>query len=149
MDDTQLIKELNKILILEHGHLGMYENYTTYQEKDLRRTFRRFMELEMDHISRIQSIIRNLGVKPSPIVEGGDILGNLFGVSMQVTGDREILKVFDFIERKSHQGYSDFILKLEKENNKMYEFIAEITTINKLEAYLQHLWLKDKLEESL
>ncbi|MDR3586951.1 MAG: ferritin-like domain-containing protein [Desulfosporosinus sp.] len=147
MDDKQLITELNKILTLEHGHLGMYENYGTYQDKDMRRTFRRFTELEMEHINKIQSIIRNLGEKPSLIVEGGDILGKLFGVSMHVTGDREVLKVYNFIEQKSHQGYSDFISKLEREDNKMYQFVAEITAANKLEAYLQHLWLKDKLDK--
>lgn len=148
MDDKQLITELNKILTFEHGHLGMYENYATYQDKDMRRTFRRFMELEMEHINRIQSVIRNLGEKPSLVVEGGDILGKLFGVSMQVTGDREILKVYDFIEQKSHQGYSDFISKLERENDNMYQFIAEITAVNKLEAQLQHLWLEDKLNNT-
>lgn len=148
MDNKQLIKELNMILTFEHGHLGMYENYDTYQDKDIRRTFRRFMELEMEHINRIQSVIRNLGEKPSLIIEGGDILGKLFGISMQVTGEREILKVFDFIEQKSHQGYSNFISKLEQKNdNNMYQFITEITAVNKLEAQLQHLWLKDKLNQ--
>ena len=54
VDDRKLIGELNKILTLEHGHLGMYENYPDYKDKDIRRTFRRFMEIEIEHINKLK-----------------------------------------------------------------------------------------------
>jgi len=147
MDNKQLIGELNKILTLEHGHLGMYQNYATYQHKELRRTFRRFMEIEMEHIDKIQDIIKNIGTKPSILVEG-DIFGKMFGISLKATGDRNVIKVYDIIEQKSHQGYSDFISSLERENREMYQFIAEIAASIKLEAYLQHLWLADYMKRA-
>jgi len=47
--------------------------------KEIHRTFRRFMEIEVDHIRKIESVIYNLGGKPSLMVEGGDIIGGMFG----------------------------------------------------------------------
>ncbi|AFM41605.1 hypothetical protein Desaci_2673 [Desulfosporosinus acidiphilus SJ4] len=146
MDTTELITELNKILTLEHGHLGMYKNFMNYSDRDVRRTFRHFMEMEMEHVNRIQTILRNLGIKPSLIVEGGDIIGKMFGVSINIADELEAIKAFKFIEEKSHQGYLKFTEKLEKENTPLSNFIAEeITSSNQLESYLQYLWLKDRL----
>jgi rubrerythrin len=146
MDNNELIGELNKILTLEHGHLGMYENFMNYKDKDVRRTFRHFMELEMEHVNKIQKILRNLRAKPSLLVEGGDIIGKIFGISINIADEREALKTFKFIEEKSHEGYLKFTAKLEKENNDLFNCIAEeITSSNQLESYLQYLWLEDRL----
>ncbi|MDR3540535.1 MAG: ferritin-like domain-containing protein [Desulfosporosinus sp.] len=146
MDNNELIGELNKILTLEHGHLGMYENFMSYKDKDVRRTFRHFMELEMEHVNKIQNILRNLGAKPSPLVEGGDIIGKMFGITINIADEHAALKAFKFIEEKSHEGYLKFTVKLEKENSNLLNYIAEeITSSNQLESYLQYLWLEDKL----
>lgn len=148
MNNNELIAELNKILTLEHGHLGMYENFMSYKDKDIRRTFRHFMELEMEHVTRIQNILQNLGAKPSPLVEGGDIIGKIFGITINFADEREALKAFKFIEEKSHQGYLKFTRKLEKENSNLLNYFAEeITASNQLESYLQYLWLEDRLRQ--
>lgn len=146
MDDKQLIFELNKILTLEHGHLGMYRDSLDQSEKDVRRTFRRFMEIEEEHIAKISSIIRNLGAKPSILIEGGDIFGRLFGFTVNLTTTKEVIKSYSFIEKKSHQGYYDFVSKLEQDDNQRNQFIAEFSASNMLEAQLMHLWLEDKLK---
>lgn len=147
MNYEELLTELNKILTLEHGHLGMYENYMSYKDKEIRRTIRRFMELEMEHIMKIQSILKNLGEKPSIVAEGGDIIGRLFGITINMTDTYEALKAFNFIEQKSHQGYKKFLSRLDQEDQKMYSFIAEIIYANELESFFQHLWLRDKLNQ--
>lgn len=146
MTDQELIKELNKILTLEHGHLGMYENYLTHEEKDIRRTMRRFMEIEIEHIEKIKMVIRNLGAKPSLIIEGGDIIGRMLGITLNFSSVRKTLETYSFIEKKSHQGYTDFIVKLESDNEKRTQFIAEFLSSNMLEAQLMHLWLEDELK---
>ncbi len=147
MDDKTLLKELNKILTLEHGHLGMYKNFTEYGDKDIRRTFRRFMEVEEEHIGKISSVIRNLGGKPALTVDGGDILGNMFGVVLNTVAEtKEVLKVYSFIEKKSHEGYAKFVSQLDQDTRERNQFIAEIAAANMLEAHLMQLWLDNKLQ---
>ncbi|MBU7005158.1 demethoxyubiquinone hydroxylase family protein [Phosphitispora fastidiosa] len=146
MKDKELIRELNKILTLEHGHLGMYENFLNHRDKDTRRTFRRFMEIEKEHINKVTAVILNMGGKPSIIVESGDIIGQLFGITVNAASDREVIKAYSFIEKKSHQGYNDFVTKLENDSEIRNQFIAEIASSNMVEAQLMHLWLEDKLK---
>lgn len=146
MDDRQLLKELNKILTLEHGHLGMYKNYLSYQDKDIRRTFRRFMEIELEHIAKLNGVIRNLGGKPSMLIDAGDVIGRFLGITMNMTSNRDILKTYSLVEKKSHQGYQNLVSKLEQ-SSKTEQFIAEITASNMLEAQLMHLWLEEKLRQ--
>ena len=145
MDDKQIINSMNKILTLEHGHLGMYRNFRNHQDKEICRTFRRFMDIEIDHIRKLDQIILNLGGKPSPLAEGGDILGKVFGIAMNFRDDKELLKTYSSIEKKSHLGYTNLIKKLE-EAGKKEQFIAEIASANMLEAKLMFLWLDDKLK---
>ena len=57
MTDEELIKEMNKVLTLEHGHLGMYRDFMGYKEKAVRRTFRRFMEIEIEHINKLENVM--------------------------------------------------------------------------------------------
>ncbi|MGI5859880.1 MAG: ferritin-like domain-containing protein [Tepidanaerobacteraceae bacterium] len=146
VDDRKLIGELNKILTLEHGHLGMYENYPDYKDKDIRRTFRRFMEIEIEHINKLKNTIRNLGGKPFAIVESGNIIGRMLGITIQVSDIKNTLGSYSLIEKKSFEGYSKFVLDLEEDAEKRNQFIAEIAVSNMLEADLMHLWLKDKLK---
>ncbi len=146
MKDQELIRELNKILTLEHGHLGMYENLLNHRDKDIRRTFRRFMEIEKEHINKITGVILNLGGKTSILVEGGDIIGQIFGITVNATSDRDLIKAYSFIEKKSHQGYADFVARLESDPEIRNQFIAEIASSNMIEAQLMHLWLEDKLK---
>jgi len=148
MDDGQLLKELNKILTLEHGHLGMYKNYQDYHDKEIRRAFRRFMEIEIEHINKLKNILRNLGGTYSPLIESGDIIGNLLGITVNLTNEQEILKTYSFIENKAHEGYMKFVAKLEKDNEPRNNFIAEMVTANMFEAKLMHLWLEDKLRNN-
>lgn len=145
MNAKQTINSMNKILTLEHGHLGMYRNYRNHQDKEIRRTFRRFMEIEIDHIRKLDQIILNLGGKPSPLAEGGDIIGKIYGIAMNFRNDKDLLKSFSLIEKKSHIGYTDLITTLEEEGEKE-QFIAEIASANMLEAKLMFLWLDDKLK---
>jgi len=145
IDDKKLLKELNKILTLEHGHLGMYKNYQDYQDKEIRRAFRRFMEIEIEHINKIKNIFRNLGGIYSPLIESGDIIGNLLGITVNFINDQEVLKTYSFIENKAHEGYMNFVAKLEKDNEPRNNFIAEMVAANMFEAKLMHLWLEDKL----
>ncbi|SFH38978.1 hypothetical protein SAMN05660649_05022 [Desulfotomaculum arcticum] len=145
MDDKKLIGELNKILTLEHGHLGMYKNYLEYEDQEIRRTFRRFMEIEEEHIGKINTVIRNLGGKPSLTVDGGDIIGKLFGITLNTVADiNGQLKVYSFIEKKSHEGYAKFVSQLEQDTQERNQFIAEIAAANMLEAQLMHLWLDNR-----
>lgn len=147
MDDKKLVEELNKILTLEHGHLGMYKNFTKYEDKEIRRTFRRFMEIEEEHIGKINNVIRNLGGKPSLTVDGGNIIGSLFGIALNTVAETsELLKVYGFIEKKSHQGYAKFVSQLEQDTQERNQFIAEIAASNMLEAHLMQLWLDNKLQ---
>jgi rubrerythrin len=147
MDEKKLVNELNKILTLEHGHLGMYKNYLEHEDKEIRRTFRRFMEIEIDHIEKIKNILYNIGAKPSLFIEGGDIIGSFFGFTISTAGNtREIIKVYSAIEKKSYEGYSAFVSKLEQDTEKRNRFLAEIAASNMLEAQLMHLWLEDKLK---
>lgn len=147
MDEKKLVNELNKILTLEHGHLGMYKNYLEHEDKEIRRTFRRFMEIEIDHIEKIKNILYNIGAKPSLFIEGGDIIGSIFGFTISTAGNtREIIKVYSAIEKKSYEGYSAFVSKLEQDPEKRNRFLAEIAASNMLEAQLMHLWLEDKLK---
>ncbi|WP_066636717.1 hypothetical protein [Desulfolucanica intricata] len=146
MEDKELLKELNIVLTLEHGHLGMYKDFLHHKDKELRRTFRRFAEIEMEHINKIKDVILNLGAKPSPIIKTGDIIGKLFGITINMADTLEALKAYSYIEKKSHQGYSDLVTRLEKDTEKREQFIAEITASNMLESKLMHLWLEDKLK---
>lgn len=146
MNDKELIRELNKILTLEHGHLGMYKDFSVYEEKDIRRTFRHFMEIEVEHIEKLKNVIRNLGAKPSLLIEGGDIIGQMLGVTINMSKVTNVLQTYSFIEKKSHQGYTDFIVKLEEDTEKRSQFIAEFLAGNMLEAKLMHLWLEDELK---
>ncbi|AGL00429.1 hypothetical protein [Desulfoscipio gibsoniae] len=146
MEERKIIKELNKILTLEHGHLGMYKNFLDYSDQELRRTFRRFAEIEIEHINKVKSAVLNMGGKPSTIVEGGDIIGRLFGITINLTNVQEVVKTYSWVEKKSHQGYADFVSKLEQSGGAMQQFIAEIAAANMLESRLMHLWLDDKLK---
>ena len=148
MDDKTLIKELNKILTLEHGHLGMYKDYSDFKEKEIRRTFRRFMEIEIEHINKLQNVIRNLGAKPSLIMETGDILGKMLGITLNLRGTKNLLETYSKIEKKSHQGYTRFINQLEQEGKNREQFISEFLASNMLEAKLMHLWLEDELQKN-
>lgn len=146
MNDVELIKEMNKILTLEHGHLGMYKDFLDHKEKPIRRTFKRFMEIEVEHINKLKEVMTNLGTKPSILIESGDIIGKLFGITLNLTSTQAILQSYKFIEQKSHKGYSEFISKLESDNNKRNQFIGEFLASNMLEAKLMELWLDDYLK---
>lgn len=146
MTDAELTRELNKILTLEHGHLGMYKDFSDYQEKELRRTFRRFMEIEIEHINKLKNTIMNLGAKPSILIESGDIIGQMLGITLNLSSTRGILETYSFIEKKSHQGYYDFVSKLDNDTENRSQFIAEFLASNMLEAKLMHLWLEDELK---
>ncbi|HWI55359.1 MAG TPA: demethoxyubiquinone hydroxylase family protein [Desulfobacteria bacterium] len=145
MTDAELVRQLNKILTLEHGHLGMYKDFSDYQDKDIRRAFRRFMEIEIEHINKLKNVTRNLGAKPSILIESGDIIGQMLGISFNLSSTRGVLETLSLIEKKSHQGYFDFVSKLEEDAEKRSQFIAEFLVSNMLEAKLMHLWLEDKL----
>ncbi len=143
MTEVELIKELNKILTLEHGHLGMYKNYLDHQEKELRKTFRTFVEIEIAHINKLETVLRNLGAKPSLLIETGDIIGHMLGITVNLTDTKKVIETYRFIEEKSHAGYSEFIQKLEQDAEKRTQFIGEFLTSNMLEAKLMELWLAD------
>lgn len=147
MTEIELIKELNIILTLEHGHLGMYKDFKGYQEKEIRRTFRRFMEIEIEHINKLENVMRNLGAQPSPLIESGDILGKMLGITVNISNAKTVLETYSFIEKKSTQGYSDFLKKLEQDEEKRTQFIGEFLTSNMLEAKLMQLWLEDHLKQ--
>jgi uncharacterized protein YkuJ len=100
VNDQTLIFELNKILTLEHGHLGMYENFLDHEDKEIRRTFRRFYEIEIEHIEKLKSLLRNIGASSSIVIESGDVIGKLFGLSINLTKDKELVKTYSFIEKK-------------------------------------------------
>jgi len=146
MTEVELVKELNKILTLEHGHLGMYRDFLDYEEKTIQRTFRRFMEIEIEHIDKLENVMRNLGAKPSIIIEGGDILGRMLGITVNMTSTKTVLETYSFIEKKSHIGYTEFITKLEQDEDNRTQFIAEFLASNMLEAKLMQLWLDDHLK---
>lgn len=145
MTEKELIKELNTILTLEHGHLGMYKDYLNFKEKEIRRTFRRFMEIEIEHINKLETVIMNLGAKPSLLRETGDIIGHLLGITLNLTSTRNVLETYSKIEKKSHQGYATFVEKLEQDIDKREQFIAEFVNSNMVEARLMQLWLEDHL----
>jgi len=147
MNDKELIKEINKILTLEHGHLGMYKDFLDFSEKEIRRTFRRFMEIEIEHIDKLEIVIRNLGAKPSLIMEVGDVFGKILDITLNLTNTQNVLETYSKIEKKSHQGYSEFITKLEEDDDKREQFISEFLASNMLEAKLMHLWLEDELKK--
>lgn len=146
MEDKQLVYEINKILTLEHGHLGMYRNFMEQSDKDTRRALRRFLEIEHEHIAQINNILLNLGAKPSLMAEGGDILGKLFGFTVNLADTQGALKSFSFIEKKSYLGYQKFVSKLETQGDKHCRFIAEMFGPNMVESKLMHLWHEDKLK---
>lgn len=146
MDDKKLVSELNKILTLEHGHLGMYKNFNEFEDQEIRRTFRRFYEIEVEHIEKLRGIMHNLGAKPRLLIEGGDILGNLFGITLNTAaGPKETIKVYSAIEKKSHEGYSDFVSNLEQDPEPRNRYLAEIVVSNMVESQLMHLWLENQL----
>jgi len=147
MNDKELIQEINKILTLEHGHLGMYKNYLGFSEKEISRAFRRFMEIEIEHINKLEIVIRNLGVKPSLLMEAGDVFGKMLDITLNLTNTKNVLDTYSKIEIKSHQGYSKFVTKLEEDDDKREQFIAEFIASNMLEAKLMHLWLEDELKK--
>lgn len=147
MNDKELIREINKILTLEHGHLGMYKDFLDFSEKEIRRTFRRFMEIEIEHINKLEIVIRNLGAKPSLIMEVGDVFGKILDITLNLTNTQNVLETYSKIEKKSHQGYSEFITKLEEDDDKREQFISEFVASNMLEAKLMHLWLEDELKK--
>ncbi|NBJ17029.1 MAG: ferritin-like domain-containing protein [Dehalobacter sp. 4CP] len=147
MNDKELIKELNKILTLEHGHLGMYKDFLDFPEKEIRRTFRRFMEIEIEHIGKLENVIRNLGAKPSLLIETGDIFGKMLDITLNLTSTKNVLVTYSKIEIMSHQGYAKFVVKLEQDNNNREQFLSEFLAGNMLEAKLMHLWLEDQLKK--
>ena len=148
MDDVKLIRELNKILTLEHGHLGIYRDFLDFEDKEIRRVFRRFSEIEAEHIQKLKNVLENLGAGPSPIMEGGDLIGSLFGISLKgLTSDRRLLETYSLIEKKSYEGYSAFVAELEQDTEPRNNFIAETAASNMLEAQLMHLWLEHKLTQ--
>ncbi|KUO63127.1 MAG: hypothetical protein APF84_11420 [Gracilibacter sp. BRH_c7a] len=99
MNDKELIKEINKILTLEHGHLGMYKDFLNFSEKEIRRTFRRFMEIEIEHINKLEIVIRNLGAKPSLIMEVGDVFGKILDITLNLTNTPNVLETYSKIEK--------------------------------------------------
>ncbi len=147
MNEKELIKEINKILTLEHGHLGMYKNFLDFSEKEIRRTFRRFMEIEIEHINKLEIVISNLGAKPSLLMEIGDVFGKMLNITLNLTNTQNVLETYSKIEKKSHQGYSEFVTKIEEDDEKRDQFIAEFIASNMLEAKLMHLWLEDELKK--
>jgi len=148
LDDVKLIRELNKILTLEHGHLGIYRDFLDFEDKEIRRVFRRFSEIEAEHIQKLKNVLENLGAGPSPIMEGGDLIGSLFGISLKgLTSDRRLLETYSLIEKKSYEGYSAFVAELEQDTEPRNNFIAETAASNMLEAQLMHLWLEHKLTQ--
>ncbi|MEL7566648.1 MAG: demethoxyubiquinone hydroxylase family protein [Dehalobacterium sp.] len=147
MNDKELIREINKILTLEHGHLGMYKDFLDFSEKEIRRTFRRFMEIEIEHINKLEMVIRNLGAKPSLIMEAGDVFGKILDITLNLTNTQNVIETYSRIEKKSHQGYSEFITKLEEDDDKREQFISEFLASNMLEAQLMHLWLEEELKK--
>lgn len=148
MTEQELIKEINIILTLEHGHLGMYKNFMDYKDKAIRRTFKSFMEIEIAHINKLETVIRNLGAKPSLLVEGGDIIGHMFGITINLTDTKKVLETYSLIEKKSHIGYTKFINKMEQDSEKRTQFIAEFLASNMLESKLMQLWIDDYLKKA-
>jgi rubrerythrin len=124
----------------------MYRDFIDHEEKEIRRTFRRFAEIEAEHVEKVKSILYNLGAKPSFVVEGGDIIGSLFGFTINKAASiKDIIKIYSAIEKKSHEGYAAFVSKIEQDADNRNRFLAEIVSSNMLESHLMHLWLEDKL----
>lgn len=147
MNTIQIINELNKINTIEHGHLGMYKNHNDFDDRETRWALKRFYELEIDHIEVVNKIIKNLGGKPSLIAESGDIIGKIFGTTVNLTSPLTALSSFNLIEKKSSQSYLEFINKLEKEDPQQDQLLVEFLVPNMLDADLMHLWLNEKIKE--
>lgn len=147
MDNIQIVNELNKILTIEHGHLGMYKNNNAYDDRETRWTIKRFYELELTHVETISQIIRNLGGKPSLIVESGDILGRIFSITINLSSPIAALSSFNYVEKKSNQNYLEFINKLEKMGQGQNDLVAELLIPNMVDSDLMHLWLEEKIKE--
>lgn len=82
----------------------MYKDLLDYGEKEVGRTFRRFMEIEMEHINKITNVIYNLGAHLSLLIEGGNIIGKLFGITIKMAGGRDLFKACSFIEKNPIRG---------------------------------------------
>ncbi|MHB1042104.1 MAG: ferritin-like domain-containing protein [Eubacteriales bacterium] len=140
VDDSQLLKELNKILFLEHAHLGLYKSQVhLVRDQDIKRAFSRFMEMEDDHIERLRDIIITLDGKPGAISEIGDPAGKILGVSVDLSGTFNMLRADYFIEKKSFEGYTNLIAQISDRK------VADLVAVNSLEAHLMELWLEERV----
>ena len=141
MDDKQLLTELNKILFLEHTHLGLYKSQLhLVKERDIKRAFVRFMEMEAEHINRLRDIIITLGGKPAIFSELGDLGGKILGITVDLTGTLSMLKTDYLIEKKSFEGYTNLIAKISDRK------VADLIAVNSLEAHLMELWHGERVD---
>jgi len=141
MNNIQIVKELNKILFLEHTHLGLYKSQLHLTKvPDIKRAFIRFMEMEAEHIDRLRDIIITLDGKPAIFSELGDFPGKILGITVDLSGTTNMLKSDYFIEKKSFEGYSNLIAKISDRK------LADLVSVNSLEAHLMELWLQERIE---
>jgi len=141
LEREQLVRELNKILLFEHGHLGIYAAQAKrVKDREIARAFDRFKHLEEEHAGKIVTLIRDLGGSPSLPSSLGDEGGKILGVSLSLTGIENILRADMIIEATAYKNY-----------HKLYKKITDETLRNRLgdnmiDAHLMYLWLKDRLE---
>jgi LPS O-antigen subunit length determinant protein (WzzB/FepE family) len=82
-------------------------------------------------------------------MEVGDVFGKILDITLNLTNTQNVLETYSKIEKKSHEGYSEFVTKLEEDDDKREQFISEFVASNMLEAKIDDLWLEDELKKKI
>lgn len=141
MEKEELLGELNKVLMFERGHKGIYEKEkNVVEDGEIAVVLNRFEMMEDEHIGRVAGAIKSLGGEPAKTANAAEFLGNMFATGVNLSGTMNLLKASLFIEEQAYKGYKKLLGRLNDE-----EMIKSLKN-NMIDAGLMYLWLKDRID---
>lgn len=112
MNKDEIISALNWFYGLEIEQVDLYKTQSRrVDDIYMKKALERIAAIEQQHVDNIASLIKNMGVNPSPVGDIlGPIIGKVMGHAVGLAGEAVILKVDIAVEEKAMKDYKNFIL---------------------------------------
>lgn len=152
MKTIDLIKALNWFLLLEKGQVAIYDAQQSHlTELYLINAFKRFRDVEAEHVKNITQKIQELGGDPSEFVEIaghpiGEVLiqygGHGAGTLLPAIGVDKMLKTNIAVEKRAQKDYFKLIKKVDDTAT------ADLLWHNMIDEELHTYWMENWLKSN-
>lgn len=150
MKTLELIKALHWFLFLEKGQVAIYDAQQSHlADVYLINAFKRFRDIEAEHVKNITQKIQELGGDPGEYVEiAGHPIGELLiqygghgvGTTLQAIGVDKMLKTNIAVEKRAQKDYFKLIKKVD--NTETADLLWHNMLDEELHTYWMENWLK-------